>query len=88
MIGFLIGGHSTVSCALFMDITNPRIGATQYGGIFIGIANVGLNGAEMITGTLTISLGFARTFLDAAWAFGPALLVLYFIQTPKERKGH
>jgi MFS transporter, PAT family, beta-lactamase induction signal transducer AmpG len=85
MIGFLMGGHSTVSCALFMDVTNPRIGATQYG-IFTGIANVGLNGAGMITGTLAISLGFSRTFLYAAWVFGPALLVLYFIRIQKEKK--
>lgn len=82
IIGFLMGGHSTVSCALFMDVTNPRIGATQYG-ILTGIANVGLNGAGMITGTLAISLGFTRTFLYAAWVFGPALLVLYFIQIKK-----
>ena len=85
MIGFLMGGHSTVSCALFMDVTNPKIGATQYG-IFTGIANVGLNGAGMITGTLAVSLGFARTFLYAAWVFGPALLVLHFIQIKKEGK--
>lgn len=81
-IGFLMGGHSTVSCALFMDVTNPRIGATQYG-IFTGIANVGLNGGGMITGSLVVALGFSRTFLYAAWVFGPALLVLYFIQTKK-----
>jgi PAT family beta-lactamase induction signal transducer AmpG len=85
MIGFLMGGHSTVSCALFMDVTNPRIGATQYG-IFTGIANVGLNGAGMITGTLAITLGFTRTFLYAAWVFGPALLVLYFIHIKKEKQ--
>ncbi len=82
-IGFLMGGHSTVSCALFMDVTNPRIGATQYG-IFTGIANVGLNGAGMITGSLAVSLGFARTFMYAAWVFGPALLVLYFIRIKKD----
>ncbi|MCX6671510.1 MAG: MFS transporter [Euryarchaeota archaeon] len=82
MIGFFMGGHSTVSCALFMDVTNPRIGATQYG-IFTGIANVGLNGAGMITGSLAVTLGFARTFLYAAWVFGPALLVLYFIRIKK-----
>jgi PAT family beta-lactamase induction signal transducer AmpG len=79
IIGFLMGGHSTVSCALFMDVTNPRIGATQYG-ILTGIANVGLNGAGMVTGSLAVSLGFARTFLYAAWVFGPTLLVLYFIR--------
>jgi large exoprotein involved in heme utilization and adhesion len=69
-----------------MDVTNPRIGATQYG-IFTGIANVGLNGAGMITGTLAIILGFSRTFLYAAWAFGPALLVLYFIRIKKHDRG-
>jgi PAT family beta-lactamase induction signal transducer AmpG len=82
VIGFLMGGHSTVSCALFMDVTNPRIGATQYG-ILTGIANVGLNGAGMVTGSLAVTLGFARTFLYAAWVFGPALLVLYFIRIKK-----
>jgi MFS family permease len=82
VIGLLMGGHSTASCALFMDITNPRIGATQYG-ILTGIANVGLNGAGMITGSLAVTLGFARTFLYAAWVFGPALLVLYYIQIKK-----
>ena len=82
IIGFLMGGHSTASCALFMDVTNPRIGATQYG-IFTGIANVGLNGGGMLTGSLVVALGFGRTFLYAAWVFGPALLVLYFIQIKK-----
>jgi len=84
IIGFLMGGHSTASCALFMDVTNPRIGATQYG-ILTGIANVGLNGGGMITGSLVVTLGFARTFLYAAWVFGPALLVLYFIKIKKTR---
>ena len=82
IIGFLMGGHSTASCALFMDVTNPRIGATQYG-IFTGIANIGLNGGGMVTGSLAILLGFSRTFLYAAWVFGPALIVLYFIQLKK-----
>jgi PAT family beta-lactamase induction signal transducer AmpG len=84
IIGFLMGGHSTVSCALFMDVTNPRIGATQYG-ILTGIANVGLNGGGMITGSVAVALGFSRTFLYAAWVFGPTLLVLYLIQTKKTR---
>ena len=79
IIGFMMGAHSTVSCALFMDVTNPRIGATQYG-IFTGIANVGLNGGGMITGSMVATIGFARTFLYSAWVFGPALLILYFIK--------
>jgi len=83
IIGFLMGAHSTISCALFMDVTNPRIGATQYG-IFTGVANVGLNGGGMITGSMVTTIGFARTFLYSAWVFGPALLILYFIKL----KGH
>jgi MFS family permease len=79
IVGFLMGGHSTVSCALFMDITNPKIGATQYG-IFTGIANIGLNGGGMITGTLVAALSFSQTFLFAGWVFGPTILVLYFIR--------
>ena len=74
-----MGAHSTVSCAQFMDVTNPRIGATQYG-IFTGIANVGLNGGGMITGSMVTALGFTRTFLYSGWVFGPALLILYFIK--------
>ncbi|MBN1860609.1 MAG: MFS transporter [Candidatus Thermoplasmatota archaeon] len=85
IIGLLMGGHSTTSCALFMDVTNPRIGATQYG-IFTGIANVGLNGGGMLTGSLVVALGFSRTFLYAAWVFGPALLVLYFIRIKKGKE--
>ena len=85
IIGLLMGGHSTASCALFMDVTNPRIGATQYG-ILTGIANVGLNGAGMITGSLAVTLGFARTFLYAAWVFGPALMVLYFIRMNNRKR--
>ena len=84
IIGFLMGGHSTVSCALFMDVTNPRIGATQYG-VFTGVANAGLNGGGMITGSLVAALGFARTFLYAGWVFGPTILVLYFIRLGKQK---
>ena len=81
-IGFLMGAHSTASCALFMDVTNPRIGATQYG-IFTGVANIGLNGGGMITGSLVAIAGFARTFLYAAWVFGPTILLLYLIRLKK-----
>jgi MFS family permease len=79
IIGILMGGHSTVSCALFMDVTNPRIGATQYG-IFTGLGNLGLNGGGMLTGTMVAAIGFSRTFLFAAWIFGPTILVLYYIK--------
>jgi len=85
IIGILMGGHSTVSCALFMDVTNPRIGATQYG-VFTGLGNLGLNGGGMMTGTMVAAFGFARTFLYASWVFGPTMLVLYFIRLKKGKR--
>jgi MFS family permease len=30
ILGFLRGGYYVVLSAMFMDITNPRVGATQY----------------------------------------------------------
>jgi MFS family permease len=84
IIGFLMGGYETVVCALFMDVTNPRIGATQYG-IFTGLANLGINGMGMVTGLMVSSLGFTRTFLYAGLVCGPAILILYFIKLKKEK---
>jgi predicted MFS family arabinose efflux permease len=84
IIGFLMGGHSTASSALAMDITNPNIGATQYG-IFSGVANIGVNSGGMVTGTMVAALGFSRTFLYSTWVFGPALLVLYYIRIKKRK---
>lgn len=85
IIGFLMGGYETVVCALFMDVTNPRVGATQYG-IFTGLANLGINGIGMVTGSIVSSLGFSRTFLFAGWVCGPAILLLYFINLKKHKR--
>jgi len=85
IVGFLLGAHSTVACALFMDITNPRIGATQYG-ILTGVANVGLNGGGMISGSIAAAFSFAHVFLFASWTFGPTLLVLYLIRFKNKKK--
>jgi len=85
IIGFLMGGYETVVCALFMDVTNPRIGATQYG-IFTGLANLGINGIGMVTGSMISLLGFPRTFLYAGLVCGPAILILYFIRLKKSQE--
>lgn len=82
VIGFLMGGFETVICAFFMDVTNPRVGATQYG-IFTGLANIGINGVGMITGSMVSMLGFTRTFLYASWVCGWGILLLYFIKIKK-----
>ena len=79
IIGFLQGGYMTAFAAMLMDITNPKIGATQYS-ILTSLANFGEMGAGAMSGSLVALLGFSRVFLYSAWALGPALLLLYFIK--------
>jgi MFS family permease len=79
VIGFLQGGYIAAGSAMFMDVTNPRAGATQFS-IFMSMGNAGMTGGETVSGTLVSMLGFSRTFLYSAWIFGPALLILRFIR--------
>ena len=85
IIGFLQGG-STFSAlmALFMDITNPKIGGTQFS-ILTSIANLGDYSIAIVSGSLLMILGYQRFFLYAAWIVGPALLVLYLVKEKWEK---
>jgi PAT family beta-lactamase induction signal transducer AmpG len=83
IIGFLQGGSVYSSLlAVYMDHTNPKIGASQYS-IYTSVANFGEIGAATISGSLVIFLGYSRFFLYSAWVIGPALLLLYFIRPKK-----
>ncbi len=82
IIGFLQGGYTSPVCAMLMDVTNPRIGATQYS-VFISLFNLGIMITGTISGPLYVMLGVSRVFLYSAWIFGPALLILYFIRLKK-----
>ena len=83
IIGFLSGGLLSVLMATCMDITNPKIGATQFS-LLMSLANTGELGGGATSGTLISLLGFGRVFLYSAWIFGPALLILYFIKFKKQ----
>ena len=83
IVGFLQGGYTTPLCAMFMDVTNPRIGATQYS-VFISLFNLGIILAMTVSGPLYVMLGIARVFLYAAWIFGPSLVILYFIRPQRD----
>ncbi len=86
IIGFLIGGSSYSSeAALFMDITNPKIAATQYS-VLASFHNFGEISIAMLSGSLVLMLGYNRVFLYAAWIVGPALLILYFVKEVKHRE--
>jgi MFS family permease len=79
IIWFIQGNYDTISFALLMDITNPKISAIQFS-ILTGIANLGVIGGNSISGSLISIIGFSRSFLFSAWCAGPALLILYFIK--------
>jgi AAHS family benzoate transporter-like MFS transporter len=83
IVGFLQGGYTAPLCAMFMDVTNPRIGATQYS-VFISLFNLGIILAMTVSGPLYVMLGIARVFLYAAWIFGPSLVILYFIRPQRD----
>lgn len=85
IIGFLQGGYMTVKCAILMNATNRKIGATQFS-ILTSLANAGMMAGETISGTFIAVFGFTRTFLYSAWFFGPALLVLHFYKEQKQMK--
>jgi len=85
IIGFLLGGYTTGIFTMFMDITNPKVGATQFS-IFASLSNLGELGAGAISGSLITILGFTRVFLFSAWSLGPVLLILYFIRLKSIKK--
>ena len=83
IIGFLQGCYFSSFSAMFMDVTNPRIGATQFS-IFNGLANLGSISASIISGFLYVTLGISLLFLFSACIFGPSLILLYFIKLKKK----
>ena len=80
IVGFLTGAslYSTIG-ALLMDITNPKIGGTQYS-FLTSISNFGEIGIAMISGSLVVFLDYNRFFLYTAIIIGVSLLALYFVQ--------
>jgi len=86
LIGFFYGCWSSALMAMYMDISNPKVGASQFA-ILTSLCNVGEMGiGNTLAGSLVTMLGFGRTFLYTAWIYGPALLLLYLIRLKKERE--
>jgi MFS family permease len=86
IVGFFRGGYYVVTSAIFMDLTNPKVGATEFS-ILTSLANVGILGIGfIISGSMIEMFGFDRAFLFSAWFFGPALLILYLVNIKKPVK--
>jgi PAT family beta-lactamase induction signal transducer AmpG len=79
MVGFLVGGFHAATCAYIMDITNPKIAATEYS-VITSLFNVGEWAGGSFGGSLVAVVGYARSFLYSGWFFGPALLIIYFLK--------
>ena len=84
-IGFLQGGYLAAVTALYMDTSDPKIGATQFS-IYSSFGNLGLTGGQSVSGSLVTLFGFSLTFFLAALMFAPALIVLYFINLKRGNK--
>jgi MFS family permease len=74
--GILNGGLIANLLALCMDISNPKIGATQFS-IFMSLLNLGEICGGTFSGSIITNLGFTKTFLISSWVFLPALLIFY-----------
>jgi PAT family beta-lactamase induction signal transducer AmpG len=87
-IGILTGASTySVTAALLMDITNPKVGGAQYS-FLASIANFGEIGIGMISGALVVALGYQRYFLYIALTIGASIFVLYFVkETIVKKKG-
>ena len=83
--GFLQGGYITINCTMLMDITNPKVGASQFS-ILTSLGNTGMLSGEALSGKLISMFGFTGAFLYSAWLFGPAIIILNFIKIQKRNK--
>jgi len=78
---FLIGAMTTASYALFMDFTDPRLGATQLSAA-MSATNLCESWSAFAVGRLTTMLGFGPAF---AWMAALSLLALpclWWLPTP------
>ena len=63
-----------------MDITNPKIAATEFS-ILTSFYNIGeILMGNAVVGIMIVIFGFTGVFLYAGWFSCVALLVLYFIR--------
>jgi hypothetical protein len=76
-----IGLFTASSYALFMDLTDPRLGATQFSG-FMGATNLCESWSALAVGKLVAGAGYPLAFMVMA---GVALLtfpILQFLRSP------
>jgi len=76
---FFIGMFTTSSYALFMDATNPKLGATEFS-TFMAATNACESWAVWLTGILVVSFSYSSAFLIMSVV---SLLSLFFLRKIK-----
>jgi len=69
--------------AMYMDIINPKVGATQFSLLTSGFGGIGDVGGRMAAGILIAAIGFQNLFILAGLIFIPPLLLLRRINYTK-----
>jgi len=79
---FMGGGLASAQGAMLMDLTNPKVGATQFS-LFSGFLGIGDVGGRMIAGLLIVLLGFNNLFILSGLILILPLLLLRKIRYNK-----
>ncbi len=79
---FLSAGRWAASSAMFMDVTNKKIRATEYS-LFNSLEILGYVIASIFTGLLIAILGYTFIFVFMSLTLIPPLIILYFIKLKK-----
>ena len=82
---FISGGLGVTNSAMMMDMTNKKIGGTQYS-IYSSIYNAGFIITAAIGGTLIEAFDYSIVFILSGLLMIPAVLVLYQIKRKELEK--
>jgi PAT family beta-lactamase induction signal transducer AmpG len=85
LVGVMIGGYHSATCAYVMDITNPKIAATEYS-VITSLFNVGEWAGGSFGGSLVAAIGYSRLYLYSGWFFGPAIIIIYLLKLKSHKK--
>jgi MFS family permease len=80
-----VGLFTASSFALFMDLTEPRLGATQFSA-YMGMTNLCEAWSARYIGSLSTSDGYGTAFMVAAALGTAALFLLFFLRTDNHRR--
>jgi len=83
--GFIDGAVTAVICALYMDLTNKRVAATQFS-IYTGAANLGATIGSNASGFLINSFGYPMALLIGGLTAIPSLPLLHKLDVKKGMK--